>query len=222
MRKSSAILLVCVACCGLPSQANAQQGFKFSNPSPDEQAEAAGKAQAQARVDAQLSTPCRDKIRNRKIMVLVGEETNGRVSASQGQFGRHVEAINTRLQGLGLKTYSAEQIRKQVAQEEVDAYFKNDPDRALSASRRMGAQYVLKGTIASSATPNAMINLNTVNVAMRFTLSDSSGRPVSSAAASNASYSGSDTSGMALTLIEERADEVVAKLYSEYCQNAGR
>ena len=219
MRTSSAIFLACVvATLGAP--ASAQQGFKFSNPSPDEQREAAAKADKQAQVDWQLSTPCRDRIKNRKIVVLVGEEVNGRLSTSQGQFGRHVDAINTRLQSLGLKTFSAEQIRKQVAQEEVDAYFKNDPDRAISASRRLAAQYVLKGVIATQAFRNTMVNVNQVNVAMSFTLTDAAGRPVSNASAKNASYAGGDVSGMALTLIEERADEVVAQLYSDYCRNA--
>ncbi|MEJ6024367.1 hypothetical protein [Ramlibacter sp. PS4R-6] len=217
MLKSSAILL---ACCAAAFSASAQQGFKFSNPSPDEQREAAAKAGKQAQVDWQLATPCRDRIRNRKIVVLVGEEVNGRVSAPQGQFGRHVEAINMRLKGLGLQTYSAEQIRKQVAQEEVDAYFKNDPDRALSASRRLAAQYVLKGVIATQAYRNTMVNVNQVNVALDFTLTDAAGRPVSNARATNASYAGADVSGMALTLIEERAEEIVAQLYSDYCRNA--
>jgi len=228
MRTSSAILLGLWAI-ALTAQVSAQgtgtsptPGFRFSNPSPEDQAEKAAQDRKEAQVSAQLATPCRDRIRNRKIMVLIGEEKNGMVQAKQAGYSQHVDAINLRLKGLGLRTYTAEEIRRQIAQEEVDAYFKNDPDRALSAARRMGAQYVLKGTIASSATRNAMVNLNTVNVAMRFTLSDAGGRPVSSASATNASYSGSDTSGMALTLIEERADEVVAKLYSEYCQNAAR
>jgi hypothetical protein len=218
MRTSSAILLACWA---VAVSAHAQ-GFKFSNPPPGAQAEADAQAQRQAQVWEQLATPCRDRIKNRKIMVLIGEERNGFVVAAQGGFGRHVDAINNRLQGLGLKTYSAEQIRRQVAQEEIDAYFKNDPDRALSASKRMAAQYVLRGVIASQATRNAMVNVNQVSVNMNFTLSDAAGRPVSTAAASNASYAGSDVSGMALTLIEERADEVVARLYSDYCRNAAR
>jgi hypothetical protein len=140
--------------------------------------------------------------------------------ATQGSFSRHVSAVNNRLRSLGLKTYTAEQIRKQIAQEEIDAYFKNEPDRALSASRRMAAQYVLRGVIASKAVRNPIVNVNQVSVDMEFTLSDSSGKPVSTAAASNQSYAGSDTSGMALTLIEERADQIVAKLYSDYCRNA--
>ena len=216
MRTSSAILLACWSI-AIAAQA---QGFKFSNPSPDAGAEAAADAQRRATIAAQLGTPCRDRIRNRKIMVLIGEEINGGVVAKQGGFSRHVEAVNLRLKGLGLQTYTAEQIRKQVAQEEIDAYFKNNPDRALSAARRMAAQYVLRGVIASHAVRNAIVNINQVSIDMSFTLTDASGRPVSTAAASNQSYAGSDTTGMALTLIEERADEIVAKLYSDYCRNA--
>ena len=218
MRTSSAILLACWAVAGL-AQA---QGFKFSNPPPGAEAEAAAQAQRQAQIWDQLDTPCRNRVKNRKIMVLIGEEKNGYVTASQSSFGRHVDAINNRLQSLGLKTYSAAQIKSQIAQEEIDAYFKNDPDRALSASKRMAAQYVLRGVIASQAVRNTMVNVNQVSVNMNFTLTDAGGRPVSTASASNASYAGSDVSGMALTLIEERADEVVAKLYSDYCRNASR
>ena len=218
MRKPSALCLACW-CIALSAQA---QGFKFSNPPPGAQAEAQAQAQRAAKVESQLSTPCRDRIKNRKILVLIGEETNGMIAAGQGAFSRHVEAVNTRLKNLGLKTYSAEQIRKQIAQEEIDAYFKNDPDRALSASRRMAAQYVLRGVIASRAMRNAMVNVNQVSVNMNFTLTDAAGRPVSTASASNESYAGNDTSGMALTLIEERADEVVAQLYSDYCRNVAK
>jgi hypothetical protein len=222
MRASSAILLVslCIAGFSMAWDAQAQNGFRFSNPSSEAQAESAAQASKNALIDAQLSTPCRDRIKNRKIMVLVGEDDNGHVSARQGSFGPHVEAINTRLQSLGLKTYSAEQIRQQIAQEEVDAVFKNDPDRALSASKRLGAHYVLKGVIATQALRNRMVNVNQVNVAMNFALTDAAGRLVSTATANNASYAGSDLRGMSLTLVEERADEVVARLYSDYCRKA--
>jgi hypothetical protein len=216
MRTSSAILL---ACWSITVSAHAQ-GFKFSNPLADN--DAALNAQRQSTVSAQLATPCREKVRNRKIMVLIGEERHGIVAANQGNFSRHVDAINARLRNLGLKTYTSEQIRKQIAQEEIDAYFKNDPDRALSASRRMAAQYVLRGVIATQATRNPIIDVNQVAVTMNFTLSDAAGRPVSVASASDQSYAGSDTTGMALTLIEERADEVVARLYSDYCRDTGR
>jgi hypothetical protein len=216
MGKTSALLLACWSAAFI-AQA---QGFKFSNPPPGVQADAQAQAQRDATIDAQLSTPCRDRIKNRKIMVLIGQESNGVVAAGQAPFSRHVQAVNTRLQSLGLKTYSPEQIRKQIAQEEIDAYFKNDPDRALSAAKRLSAQYVLKGVIATQAFHNQMVNVNQVNVSLDFTLADAAGRPVSTAHASNASYAGADVSGMALKLIEERADEVVAQLYSDYCSKA--
>lgn len=216
MRTSSAILLACFLF-AVGAQA---QGFKFSEPTPDDRAEAAAQAQRQQAIAAQLAAPCRDRIRNRKIMVLIGEEINGMVMADQGGFSRHVEALNWRLRALGLNTYSPEEIRRQIAQEEIDAYFKNNPDRALSAARRLSAQYVLRGVIATSAVANPMLYVNQVRVNMNFTLADAAGHPVSVATASNQSYAGSDVAGMALTLIDERADEVVARLYSDYCRNA--
>ena len=215
MRTSSAILLsLCLAA------ATAQaQGFKFSN-DPDAAADAQQKAERDAVITSQLSTPCRNQIRNRKIMVVIAEERNGRLMTQQSGFNRHIESINTRLEALGLKTYTPAQIRAQVAQAEIDAYFKNDADAALSASKRMAAQYVLKGLIASEAGRNAIIKVNEVRIRMDFKLTDASGRLVSTAAARNESYAGSDVAGMALDLIDERADEVVAQLYSDYCRRA--
>ena len=56
---------------------------------------------------------------------------------------------------------------------------------------------------------------------MGFTLTGSNGRLISTADASSASYSGTDVGRMALTLVNEQADEVVAKLYADYCEKAG-
>ena len=198
----------------LPIVASAQ-GFKFSNEDKSQQAE---KAERQRRIETQLSTPCREQIKNRKIMVLIGEEVNGVVQARQAAFSPHLDAINQRLQKLGLRTYSPEEIRKQVAQAEIDAYFKNNPDAALSAARRLAANYTLKGLISARAMRNPMIPVNQVAVSMHFVLSGSDGKPVAQADAKSQSFSGADVQGMALTLINEQAEEVVAKLYSEYCQ----
>lgn len=218
MRRSSAILLAGWA---LAAAAVAQPGgFKFSSPSPEEQADAQARAREQATVAAQLATPCREKIRHRKILVLVGESHDGVTTTAQSGFGPQVEAINAKLQQLGLQTFSAEQIRRQVAQEEVDAYFRNEPDRALSASTRLAAQYVLKGVIATQAFRNQAVGVNQVGITMDFTLADAAGRPVSTVHASDSSYAGRDVAGMALTLIQERADAVVAQLYGDWCRNA--
>jgi hypothetical protein len=79
---------------------------------------------------------------------------------------------------------------------------------------------VLKGLITTQALRNKMVNVNQVDLAMNFALTDAAGRLVSTATATNASYAGSDVRGMSLTLVEERADEVVARLYSDYCRKA--
>lgn len=207
-----AILVLGIAV--LPLAATAQ-GFKFSD---EDKAQDAAKAERQRRIDVQLATPCRERIRNRKIMVLIGAETNGVVEAKQAAFSAHFDAINSRLQKLGLRTTTQEEIRKQVAQAEIDAYFKNNPDAALSAARRLAANYTLKGLISSRAMRNPMMPVNQVAVSMNFVLTGAAGKRVAEANAQSQSYSGADVQGMALTLLNEQADEVVAKLYSEYCQ----
>jgi hypothetical protein len=204
--------------CAAASSVALAQGFKFSN---EDQAEREQEAERRAKVGAMLATPCRDKIKNQKILVLVGESRAGRILAGQADYGQHFDAINNRLRSLGLRTYTQREITAQIAQAEIDAYFKNDPDAAISASQRLAAQYILKGLITSVATRNAIINVNQVTVSMNFTLTGANGRVISQASADNASYAGQDTSGMALTLINERADEVVARLYSDYCRAAG-
>jgi len=204
--------------CALPLAA-AAQGFKFSTEEAKaREAAKAQQAEREQRIATQLSTPCREQIRNRKIMVLIGEEVNGEVQARQAAFSPHLDAINRRLQHLGLRTYSPGEIRKQIAQAEIDAYFKNNPDAALSAARRLAANYTLKGLISARAMRNPMIPVNQVAVSMHFVLTGSDGKPVAQAEAQSQSYSGADVQGMALTLINEQAEEVVAKLYSEYCQ----
>lgn len=195
------------------------QGFSFSKPDDDERAEREAR---ESRIAAQLSTPCRSDLRNRKIMVVIGErQSNGYVFAEQQNYGPHYEAINRRLRALGLRTYTPEEIRRQVAQAEIDAVMRNDPDAALSASKRLGASFVLRGLITAQASGNPVIAVNQVSVDMGFTLTGSDGRPISTAAARSASYAGADVARMALTLVEEQADEVVAQLYADYCSKAG-
>ena len=215
MRASVFCWLVFVAV--LPGLAGAQ-GFKFSNEDKAQQEAAAARQQ---KIDAQLSTPCLERIKNRKIMVLIGEEVNGAVQAKQAAFSPHFDAINARLQRLGLRTYTQEEIRRQIAQAEIDAYFKNNPDAALSAAKRLAASYTLRGLISARAMRNPMIPVNQVAVSMNFVLTGADGKRISQADAQSQSYSGADVQGMALTLINEQADEVVAKLYSEYCQQPG-
>jgi hypothetical protein len=195
------------------------QGFSFSQPDTSAQREQQAREQ---RVAELLSTPCRAGLRDKKIMVLIGEvQSNGFVTAEQQNYGPHFQAINQRLRALGLKTWTPEEIRRQIAQAEIDAYFRNDPDAALAASKRLGANFVLRGLIASQATPNPVMAVNQVTVTMGFTLSEASGKVISNTEARAASYAGADVAGMALMLVNEEADEIVARLYADHCRNAG-
>ena len=211
-------ILTALALAALTGPAVAQ-GFKFSQPDETDRIESEAR---QAKIAEQLSTPCRAALKDRKIMVVIGErQSNGYIVAQQQNYGSHFQAINTRLRALGLKTYTSEEIRRQIAQAEIDAYFRNDPDAALSASRRLGASFILRGLISSQASMNPIMPVNQVVVDMDFTLTGTDGRVISDTHANSGSYAGADLQRMALVLVNEQADEVVAKLYSDYCRNAG-
>jgi len=219
--KRLALAFVVAAAVLIDPPVDAAQGFKFGQPTEDDLADQANEQARQERIWAQLGAPCRDRLKEKKIMVVIGErQSNGFIYAEQQNYGAHFHAIDNRLRWLGLRTYTPEEIRKQIAQAEIDAYFKNDPDAALSASRRLGASFILRGLISAQATRNPMIPVNQVSVNMDFALTDTGGRMISEAQASSASYAGTDVSKMALTLVNEKADEVVAQLYSDYCHNA--
>ena len=212
--------LLLAAAVALAAGSALAQGFRFSDDTEQQQKQEA-EAQRQAQTRALLSTPCMAKIKNQKIMVVMAEHRNGALIAQQSAYTAHFEAINKRLRALGLRTFTPEEIRRQVAQAEIDAFFRNDPDAAIGASRRLAAQYILRGVIDTQISRNAIVNVNQVAVRLDFTLTGSNGRMISEASASNESYSGRDVLGMALTLLNERADEVVAQLYSDYCRRAG-
>ena len=219
MRVPSALATVIVLAALASGPASAAQGFKFGQEDEAERAEQEARDQ---RIAQNLSTPCRASLKDKKIMVVIGvRQSNGYIAAQQQNYGPHFQAINARLRGLGLRTYTPEEIRRQIAQAEIDAYFRNDPDAMLSASKRLGASFVLRGLISSQATGNLMIAVNQVSVNMKFTLYGSDGRFISDTEASSSSYAGADVERMALTLVNEKADEVVPALYADYCRKAG-
>lgn len=225
MERALAVRAFVVSWCvflGLAATPALGQGFKFSNPDPSQEADRAAQAAREDRIAYELSTPCRAEIKGKKIMVMIGErQSDGYILAEQKNYGPHFQAINARLRSLGLTTYTPEEIRAQIKQAEIDAYFRNDPDAALSAARRLGASFILRGLITSDARMNNIIRVNEVTVSMGFTLTQANGKIVSDVGADAASYAGANVSRMALTLVNEQADEVVARLYGDYCRNAG-
>ena len=164
-----------------------------------------------------ISAACKERLQKEKVMVLVAERGNNGFNADQGRYGMHFQSIDRRLQKYGMRTMSQEDIRKQVAQAEIDAHFRNDPDAALQAAQKHGASMTLRGVISSRRGVNRMLGIDEVYINMGFTLVGSNGRYISEASASSDSYSGSDTVSMAATLINEQADGVVRRLVNGYC-----
>ncbi len=209
------VAMLCVACASPLSRAEA---FSFS----EEDAKASVQSDENAqKIQELVSAPCQQRVKNRKIMTLIAEHTSDGWSTHQDRYGPMFQAINSRLRALGLRTYTQEEIRAQIAQAEIDAYFKNDPDAALAASRKLGASYILRGSITTRTGVNPTIHVNEVAVRLDFSLSTSGGSPLSDVSTHSESYAGADTLGMALTLVKEQADQLVAQLYNDYCRKAG-
>ena len=193
--------------------------FSFSEYEENEAAEEASAAQSRARyIDQLLSTPCKQRLQGKKVAIVIAERhDNGRYSTRQSNYGLMFQEINNRLRRLGMRTFTPEQITAQIAQAEVEAFFNDDPDAAISAARRLGASFTIRGLISARSRVNRVVGINEVFVDMGLTLVDSRGRTLADASASGDSWAGSDTVSVALHLVREQADQMVAELYHGYC-----
>jgi hypothetical protein len=199
----------------------AAEPFSFSIQLQQEQAaEQAAAAQRAASIRELVSIPCRDRLKNRKILQLMAERREGRWLAEQVRYGRLTSIIDTRMRALGLGTYTQEQITSNIAQAEVNAYFNNDPDGALAASKRLAADYILRGDLTITTDINAIVGIHEVAVDLQLTLSSASGRQLSAVDAHSEVYSSVDTFGTASALLKQQADKLVAQLYNDYCRKA--
>jgi hypothetical protein len=168
-----------------------------------------------------VSNACRSRLKSRHILYLMGEQQGDQLLTAQDRFQPLLQIIDNRLRDLGFKIYTPQQIKAGIAQAEIDAYFKNDPDGALAASKKLGADLVLRGTISSRAGINAVVQVNEVAVNIDMTLSGLDGRTVSQVGAHTDSYSGSDTLHTAAALVTEQADRLVAQLAGDFCRQSG-
>lgn len=168
-----------------------------------------------------VSNACRRRLKSRRILFLVGEQQGEQWLTSQDRFQPMLTVIEKRLRNLGFMLYTPQQIKASIAQAEIDAYFKNDPDAALAASKNLGANFVLRGTISTQAGVNAVVQVSEVAVNIDMTLVGLDGRTLSEVAAHTDSYSGSDTLRTALALVNEQADRLVAELATDYCNHLG-
>ena len=228
-RRINIILLTCLFSLGAGGLAgfggageqSAADNFRFSTEADKARAAEQAEQLNQAREIARLvSVPCQRRLKDRRILQLVAERSADQWHTAQERYGAFFQVIDARLRALGLKTYSQEQIRQRIAQAEVDAYFNNDPDTALAASKRLAAEYVMRGSISTRVRVNPVVHVNEVAVNVELTLSSADGRVLSQVDGHTDSYSGSDTLGTAFALIRAQADRMVAQLYNDYCRKA--
>lgn len=194
--------------------------FSFSE-EENKQRESSRTSAARQRAAAHINPACQEALRGKTIMVVVGERTAKGMSGDQSSYSSHFQAIDRRLKRLGLNTITQAEMKAKIAQAEIDAYLNNDMDAALNASKKMGTHFILKGVISSRSAINPVLRIPEVYISMHFTLNGADGRVYSEASASAESYSGTNTGGMALTLINEQADGVVARLSRDYCSAIG-
>lgn len=197
--------------------------FSFSEAERQEQLE--DQARAQHRIQ-QLSTPCRNSLKGKKIAVLIAERSGGNLHVG-GSHGLLHEALNAQLRSLGLRTYSQAQINAQIAAAQIRAVLNNDPDAALSAASRLGATFFLKAIISSrhnrAMTMNvkgAQMNVNDVSVTIQLTLTRGP-RLVSQLSTTESSWAGADTLGVALDIVERQSASLIAQLYQDFCTQGG-
>jgi hypothetical protein len=195
--------------------------FSFSAREQQErQAEAAAEMQRAEAIRQLVSVPCRDRLKNRRILQLIAEHREGRWFTEQDRYEQLLLIVDSRMRALGLNTYTQQQIKAAIAQAEVDAYFNNDPDGALAASKRLSADYILRGDITTTTGVNRVVGVREVAVDVQLTLSSASGRTLSAVDARSEAYSGNDTLGTATALLKRQADQLVAQLYNDFCRNA--
>lgn len=208
MRLPSVLLLLVVA--------TSAHAFRFS----EEEAKARAEADAGKVAAIEISPACRKRLGGERVLLLIAERGNSGINAEQSRYSLHFNGIEKRLRGYGMRTYSQAEIKRQIAQAEIDAHFRNDPDAALAAAKKLGATLILRGMISSQRGINPVLKINEVAVNMGFSL-QGGGKSLADVNARADSYSGTDTVGMALKLIDEQADDVVNRLVAGYCTARG-
>lgn len=213
---AKSLVALALLVCHLPQQAMA---FSFSDEDAKEKAAEKKRAQAaKAAATPKMSQACTSDLKDKKVMVLLANRRASGLDADPEHFGPHFGSINGRLQRYGVRTYTPEQIKAQIAQAEIDAYFKNDVDGAIAASSKLGAQLILRGAVSSRSAINPVLRIPEVYISIGFALTRPDGKVLSEASAKSESYSNTDTYGMAATLVAEQAGGVVASLMNGYCR----
>ena len=155
----------------------------------------------------------------KKIAVVIGEQhSQGWARTGQSAYGPLIEELNGQFKKLGLKTYSPEEIKQQVAQAEQEAFLANNLEAAVSAAGRLSADFMIRGIISTKIQKNPFVGIDEVFVTLSLTLVDRDGQNISSSTLSEAMFSDADTVATVHKLVREKAEQIIVNLYSECCK----
>lgn len=208
--------------------------FSFSE---DEQLEKSGSTGPAISLE---TLKCPPSLKNKKIATMIGESHrdgragynrffvywntsansnwDNRFGTTKAVYGSLIDNLNNSFHQLGLKTFTAQEINDQIATEEQEAFLNNDLDAALSAADRLGADYMLKGTISTLVQTNKVVRIEEVFVTINLSLSDKNGRAISSARISETTFSDADVPATIQRLIAENSNKISYDLFSKVCK----
>jgi hypothetical protein len=154
-------------------------------------------------------------------LITVGEpDWDRRFGTKKQVYGPLMDQLNQGFARLGLQTYTSAEINDQIARAEQEAFLNNDTEGALTAAKRLQADFLVKGIISTRTQTNKVIKIEEIFVTISLTLFDKSGRQLSSAQVKKAVFSDADIQGTVQSLVREQSDEIVYQLFKDYCREA--
>ena len=170
-----------------------------------------------------LRPECSARLKNKRVVAVIGERHLERgYEVDPSRYTGIINELNTRLNAIGLRTLTPKELTEQVAQAEQEAILANDIEAAMTASKRLNAQFTLKGLIASRVQKNPVVGIDEVFVTLQLSLMDAGGRKIAGSRIEGATFSGADTVAALYNLVEEQADQAVAEIYEGYCGSSGK
>ena len=158
---------------------------------------------------------------NNGTIITIGEPDWDRKFGTQKQvYGPLVSQLNQGFSQLGLKTYTCDEINSQIARAEQEAFLNNDMEGALTAAKRLQADFLVKGIISTRTQTNNVLKIEEVFVTISLTLYDKNGNQLSTALVKKAVFSDTDTLGTVQSLVKDQSYTIVYQLFKDYCREA--
>lgn len=166
-----------------------------------------------------VPSTCLNHLADQKIAILFTERLlDGRVEVRQQRYAGVFPIVAQAFHGLGLTVFTQEEINAKIAQEQIEAIgLRNDSRAAITAARRLGANFVLRTNIDSVQKRHARIDVEVVRTSLAFSLSGSNGAVYGTVHEAARSYSGADGMPIIRDLVNDNAGVSARRLLAQYC-----